>query len=101
VPGIDAMFIGPNDLLSSMGKTPKMESDDPQFVEALRHLRTTARRHGVATGLHTGDAEMARRRIAEGWQLVAVGSDAGLMTAGAKATAAALGLGEQKETARY
>jgi 4-hydroxy-2-oxoheptanedioate aldolase len=101
LPGIDAMFIGPNDLLSSMGKTPRMESDDPQFVSALRHLREVARRFGVAPGLHTGDAEMARRRIAEGWQFIAVGSDLAMMTASARSISTALGLSESGETARY
>ena len=99
-PGIDAMFIGPNDLLSSMGKTPRMESDDREFVDALRHLRETARRYGVAPGLHTGDVEMARRRVAEGWQFIAVASDLAMMNAGAKTITSALGLGG-KETARY
>jgi 4-hydroxy-2-oxoheptanedioate aldolase len=101
LPGIDAMFIGPNDLLSSMGKTPRMESDEPEFVEALRHLRETARRYGVAPGLHTADAEMARRRIAEGWQLVAVGSDLGMLTAAARGIVESLGLEQARETARY
>jgi len=101
IPGIDAMFIGPNDLLSSMGKTPRMESQEEEFVSALRHLRETARRHGVAPGLHTADADMARRRIAEGWQFIAVGSDLSLMSAAARATTEALGLGQARETARY
>src|SRR5262245_48284493 len=35
VPGVDAVFIGPNDLLAQMGMTPKMESDHSTFVEAL------------------------------------------------------------------
>jgi len=78
-----------------------MESDEKEFVDALRHLRETARRHGVAPGLHTGDAEMARRRLAEGWQFVAVGSDLGLMNSASKAVCQALGLGEGKEGARY
>ncbi len=99
--GIDAMFIGPNDLLASMNKTPKMESDDKEFVDALRHLRETAARHGIAPGLHTGDAAMARRRIAEGWKFIAVGSDLSLMTSAASATLADLGRGETRETARY
>ncbi len=101
VPGIDAMFVGPNDLLSSMGKIPQMETDDEEFVQALRHLRETARRHGIAPGLHTGDAAAARRRIAEGWQLVAVGSDLALMLSAAQSTAQDLGLGEARASARY
>jgi 4-hydroxy-2-oxoheptanedioate aldolase len=101
IPGVDAMFIGPNDLLSSMGKTPQMETDDPEFVGALKHLRETAVRHGVAPGLHTGGVEPARRRLAEGWRFIAVQSDLGLLQAAAKKTATDLGLGGAKEAARY
>src|SRR5579859_7714734 len=41
VPGIDACFIGPNDLMASMGKRPQLESDDERVVEAIEHVRTT------------------------------------------------------------
>ncbi len=101
IPGIDAMFIGPNDLLSSMGKTPRMESDDREFVDALRHLRETAVSHGVAPGLHVGDAEMARRRIDEGWRFIAVQSDLALMLTAARGVVSDLDLGGGREAARY
>lgn len=86
VPGLDAMFIGPNDLLSSMHKTPAMETDDPQFVEALRHLRETAVKHGIAPGLHVADAEAANRRLAEGWKFLAISSELGFMQQAARET---------------
>jgi len=50
VPGIDAMFVGPNDLMSSLHIAPALESDDPRYIEAVAHLLATARRHGVADG---------------------------------------------------
>jgi 4-hydroxy-2-oxoheptanedioate aldolase len=79
VPGIDAVFVGPNDLLASMHKTPQMETDDPQFVAALQTIRTTALRHGVAPGIHVADANAALRRIAEGWRFIAISSELGMM----------------------
>jgi 4-hydroxy-2-oxoheptanedioate aldolase len=79
VPGLDAMFIGPNDLLASMHRTPAMETQDPDFVEALRRLRETARKHGVAPGIHVGNSEQARRRASEGFQFIAVSSELGFM----------------------
>jgi 4-hydroxy-2-oxoheptanedioate aldolase len=88
VPGIDAVFVGPNDLLASMGKTPAMETDDPAFVEALRHVRETALKHGVAPGLHVADAPMAQRRLAEGWKFIAIASELGFMLEAATAVAA-------------
>jgi len=101
VPGIDAIFVGPNDLLSSMHKTPSMDSSDPQFVEALNHIRTTAHKHGVAPGIHVADAESARRRIDEGWQFIAIGSELAYMQAGGAAVVAAIRGGNSGSVARY
>ncbi|HWK79758.1 MAG TPA: aldolase/citrate lyase family protein, partial [Thermomicrobiales bacterium] len=58
-PGIDACFIGPNDLAASMGLGlgVSLESDDPRLVEAIMHIRDTCKKHGVATGIHTSGAE--------------------------------------------
>ena len=92
VPGIDAVFVGPNDLLSSMHKTPAMESDDPQFVEALRVIRETAVRHGVAPGIHVADANAAARRIEEGWRFIAIGSEQSFMQQAARAVVQSLDL---------
>jgi 4-hydroxy-2-oxoheptanedioate aldolase len=85
VPGVDAVFIGPNDLLSQMGQTPRMENDSSQFVEALEHIRLTGDKHGVAAGIHTANFEACNRRVAQGFRFMAVASDARFMVAGAQA----------------
>ena len=103
VPGIDAMFVGPNDLLSSMLKTPNMDSDDPEFTAALKLVRETAARCGIASGIHTASAEAASRRIAEGWQFIAISSDLGFMQSAAS-SASRLVLGDAApatQAARY
>lgn len=84
VPGIDAVFIGPNDLMSSMHMVPKMDSEDSRYVEAVEHIRTTARKHGVAPGIHVATPEQVSRRIEEGFQFIALSSDLGAMLAGAR-----------------
>jgi 4-hydroxy-2-oxoheptanedioate aldolase len=84
VPGIDGTFVGPNDLLSSMGKAPAMDSDDPEFVAALRRVQETASKCGIACGIHAADAEAANRRIAAGWQFIAISSELGFMQSGAQ-----------------
>ena len=101
VPGIDGMFVGPNDLLSSMHKTPNMDSDDPEFIAALRHLREAAGRHGIAPGIHVSNPDAAKRRIEEGWRFVAVSSELGFMQQSAAAAAESI-LGKAAvNTARY
>ena len=101
VPGIDVVFIGPNDLHNSMGLPPAFESDHPEFLEAVSHILKTAKKHGVAAGIHVADAETAKRRIAEGFQFVAVASDAGLMLGKAGEVANSLGLGSGQVMAKY
>src|SRR5271154_2168440 len=75
VPGIDAIFVGPNDLAASMrskdGKPPSAEATD----QAMKHILATCKKHRVAAGFHCMSGEDAVRRIAEGWQFLAIGSE--------------------------
>ena len=77
VPGVDACFIGPNDLAASMGLGlgVSLETDIPEVVDAIRTIRETAVRHGVAPGIHTSGAEAVNRRIDEGFQFCAMASE--------------------------
>ena len=103
VPGLDGIFVGPNDLLASMGKTPAMETDDPAFVDALRHIRETATKYHIAPGIHVADPDAAKRRIAEGWRFIAVNSELGFMAQAARAAAQAAvpGAGANESAPRY
>jgi len=92
VPGVDATFIGPNDLAASMGLglgTP-LESDLPEIIEAIKHVRETAAKHGVAPGIHCSNAAAVNQRIAEGFQFCAMASEVRYMLAGLTADIAAL-----------
>ena len=92
VPGIDAIFVGPNDLAASMrGKDGKPPSGEAT-AEAMKHILATCRKHGVAPGLHCMNAEEARHRIEEGWQFVAVVSELKMMLDGVADVVQKLGL---------
>ncbi len=91
VPGIDACFIGPNDLCASMGLSPSLEPTHREFDEAIGAILAAARRHGVAPGIHNATPATARRRLADGWLMVGCGSDLAYVTAGARAAREALG----------
>jgi 4-hydroxy-2-oxoheptanedioate aldolase len=102
LPGIDAIFVGPNDLAASMrskdGKPPSGEAT----TEAMKHILATCKKHGVAPGVHCMSGEEARVRIDEGWQFVAVTSELKMMLDGASAVLKQLGAGWQRgEMARY
>lgn len=102
VPGIDAVFVGPNDLMASMrsadGKPPSPEA----FNKALADILAASKRIGVPAGIHTFSVEDAKKRIAEGWQFIAVSSELKFMADGAKAVVDGLGLGKGGgDLARY
>ncbi|MBV9544379.1 MAG: 2-dehydro-3-deoxyglucarate aldolase, partial [Chloroflexi bacterium] len=87
VPGVDACFVGPNDLAASMGLGlgVPLESDSPRLVEAIKHVRGTAAKYGVAPGIHCSGAGGVARRIAEGFQFCAMASELKYMLAGLRA----------------
>jgi 4-hydroxy-2-oxoheptanedioate aldolase len=101
VPGIDAIFVGPNDLAASMrgkdGKPPTAEAT----AQAMKHILETCRKHQVAAGLHCGNAEEVRLRIAEGWQFIALGSELRLMLNAAGEVVQQLGMKPKGEMAKY
>ncbi|QDV33621.1 HpcH/HpaI aldolase family protein [Tautonia plasticadhaerens] len=79
VPGIDAIFVGPNDLAASL-REAKGVSPTPERVEkVLLRIREVAARHKVPCGIHVKTPEDAQRRIDEGWRFIAVGSELGMM----------------------
>jgi 4-hydroxy-2-oxoheptanedioate aldolase len=84
VPGVDACFIGPNDLAASMGLGlgVSLEADHPELVEAILHVRDTAKKHGVAPGVHTSGAEGVNFRIDQGFQFCAMASELRYMMGG-------------------
>ncbi|HJZ54811.1 MAG TPA: aldolase/citrate lyase family protein [Gemmataceae bacterium] len=94
VPGVDAVFVGPNDLAATMrgpdGKPPHPDA----FKQALADILAGCKRLKVAPGIHTFSVEEAKMRIEEGWQFIAIGSELKLMTEGAKKVTDTLGLGK-------
>jgi 4-hydroxy-2-oxoheptanedioate aldolase len=101
VPGIDAIFIGPNDLLNSLGLKPGFDSDDPRFNEALKKVVRVCKENGIAPGIHSADAAMAKKRVEQGFQFIACSSEVGMMLAKAQETAKALNVGTGAAVARY
>jgi 4-hydroxy-2-oxoheptanedioate aldolase len=101
VPGIDAIFVGPNDLAASMrgkdGKPPGGEA----MTQAIKHVLATCKKHGVAPGIHVYSAEEARARIAQGWQFIAVQSELKMMLDAAARIVHGLGAQQQGEMAKY
>lgn len=84
VPGVDACFIGPNDLAASMnlGVGVPLEWDHPDLVAAITQIREACDRHGVAPGIHTSGAAGVNQRLAEGFRMMAMASELKYMLGG-------------------
>lgn len=83
VPGIDAIFVGPNDLTWSMRSSDGRFADKDTFEATLTRILEAAQRHRVPCGLHVFSPEDAIRRAREGWQFIAVNSELKMMLEGA------------------
>ena len=82
VEGVDALFIGPADLAASLGHLGDPRHDDVQaaIADALVRIRAA----GKPAGIFAISPEDARARIAAGIAFVSLGTDIGLLTAGAR-----------------
>ncbi len=101
IDGIDALLIGPNDLRANMRAEDGREPSDDQFEAALARVLAACRNCGKPAGIHVGSEQEAQRRLADGWQLIAVASELRFMLSEAQRTVELLCHTEHKELARY
>lgn len=102
VPGIDAIFVGPNDLAASMRTADNKPPSAQATQDAMQHILKTCKKHKVAPGLHCNSAEETLERITEGWQFCAIGSELKMMLTGASAIVQKMSLGKGRgEMAKY
>lgn len=102
VPGIDAIFVGPNDLAASMrgadGSPPTAEAT----ARAHKTILETCKKHGVPAGFHCGTPDEVLLRIEEGWQFLALGSELRMMLNEVNRVLEHLGLRQhQEKMAKY
>ena len=83
VPGVDAVFVGPNDLAASLRRPDGTSPSKALLESTLTKIREAAERQGIAPGLHVFSIDDARRRIEEGWKFIAVNSELKFMLQGA------------------
>jgi 4-hydroxy-2-oxoheptanedioate aldolase len=100
--GVDAIFVGPNDLTAQMrgadGKDPS-----PEALEAmLQRVLAVGKKVGTPVGLHVQTVEAVQKRVADGRQFIALGSELRMMVGEAQRLVKALDLqGGAGELARY
>ncbi len=85
-PGLDGLFIGPNDLSISMGNGPSMASlygvtadgqdpANPALMKGLETIREAAHRHGKWVGLQVATGAAAASAFNEGFNFVGISGD--------------------------
>jgi 2-dehydro-3-deoxyglucarate aldolase/4-hydroxy-2-oxoheptanedioate aldolase len=82
VPGVDAIFIGPYDLSSSLGKPGAVT--DPEVTAAIAAVRDSCLNAGVALGAFGVDAKAAQPFIEQGFTLIAAGMDTLFLSSAAR-----------------
>ncbi|RPJ56083.1 MAG: aldolase [Acidobacteria bacterium] len=88
VPGIDVLFIGPNDLSFSLGLQGRQ--DDPKLKEAIARVLAAGKKHGVAVG-RTASPEQIGGLIKDGFQFFQASSELGMIAAGSRGILEAAG----------
>jgi 4-hydroxy-2-oxoheptanedioate aldolase len=79
VPGIDAVFIGPNDLAISAGLPPTSDPTDPEHQRLINTILKSCQAHGIIAGISCGNTELTRHWINEGFRMLAIPSDVALL----------------------
>jgi 4-hydroxy-2-oxoheptanedioate aldolase len=86
VVGVDVLFVGPGDLSTNMNAMGNPNAAPVQ--EAIRLVREAAAAAGKASGILAPVKADADRYLADGFTMVAVGSDLGLLARGSDALVA-------------
>ncbi|MDB5583012.1 MAG: 2-dehydro-3-deoxyglucarate aldolase [Bradyrhizobium sp.] len=96
VDGVDALFIGPADLAASLGHLGNPRH--PEAQKAIDGAFAAIRAAGKPAGIFALDVEDAKMRIAQGFAFVSLGTDIGILTAGAARLLAAVAPGESSQS---
>lgn len=75
--GIDAVFVGPNDLSMSLGVFGQFDS--PKFLKAIERVVSTCKTHDVSPGL-LAPAGPVETSLQQGFKMIQLGADLGLLT---------------------
>jgi 4-hydroxy-2-oxoheptanedioate aldolase len=90
VPGVDMVFVGPNDLALSLGVEPRHGVASDRHGEVIAEIAAKCLAHGVIPAIQGGDVPGSRQFIDMGYQAVFVATDLALVQDGARSALAQL-----------
>ncbi len=82
LPGVDAVYVGPNDLSLSLGQAPGLDNDG-FFAAAYQAVAKSCSAHGIAAGIHA-NADLAPKHLESGYRMITVSSDLGALQRGVR-----------------
>lgn len=82
-PGLDMIYLGPNDLGISYGAGPSYTPSHPAVTRAIDLVGDAARRHAIAAGMHTATPDVARLAAGKGFTFLSLGYASKIMLAAA------------------
>jgi len=88
VPGLDGIYVGPNDLALTLGRTPSGNPTDKVVLDAIKTIVQGAKKHGIPAGIHCGSTAMAKDMITLGFQFVTLLADNAFLATAAKTAVA-------------
>ncbi len=80
-PGLDGIYVGPNDLALALGSAIKPESDDAVVIKAVERIRSAVKTADKMVGIFCSDGTAAAARLRQGFDLVTPGNDAMMLKA--------------------
>jgi 2-keto-3-deoxy-L-rhamnonate aldolase RhmA len=89
VDGIDVLWVGHFDLTNFLGIPGQF--DNPAYLNAVRRVVAAGRKHGKGLGFMPTDGNWARQYKALGFNMLAAGTDPGILMAGVKAILQSVG----------
>jgi 4-hydroxy-2-oxoheptanedioate aldolase len=101
LPGVDAIFVGPNDLFWQMKKPDGTEPTPGEFEAMLQRVLAAGKKTGTPVGIHCQSVEEIQGRISEGWQFLALQSELKMMVTKAQELVQQLGLSTADDLVRY
>jgi 4-hydroxy-2-oxoheptanedioate aldolase len=99
VPGIDGVFVGPNDLSLALGLSPGSDQEAKVFTDAIDRIVAGCRARNLIAGC-ASTATVAKKRLAQGFRFVEVSRDSSSMVRAATEDLASVRASMTKEKVR-
>ena len=88
-PGLDGVYVGPNDLALVLGAKPGTDLTDERCVNAIAHILARAKSHGKFAGIFCASGAVGSIRRKQGFDLVTLTHEGSYIAQAAKAAIAA------------